>query len=431
MFSSSTIEKVVQNSDLRGKIAFFMKQKGWKLKDLEQATNIHKTALSKMFNGERQFNIEHIDLITASLDLPYGTFYNDFLPECLDDSKSLKVAKSVEFAIKCFEVDLPQLGELIVDEIIEKNKKNRDIILQISEKLYEKKLYDYALRIYDKIIREEQKKTTYLAICYFRKFMILRDRDLKDQGKKALYNLLDYLAFLPDEYDDNKYNIKLDAYYRVLTFFNVMEDWENLLTYAKELNVIATTFKDEKYIGESLLYKTYALKGMGKLDKAYETIEEFSKINEYYKRISIGNKLIMLIENGRDEYINEYLKWASNEKEIYYVIPVAIEAYLKNNRLDEAKVFLNKYINEINIISKSSFILDERRNARIKYNISELYFKLNNIEEAVSNLIDAITICKRLGKTNRLARCMSLILKNYDVLTEKQKHELNNALERR
>ncbi|WP_216638216.1 helix-turn-helix domain-containing protein, partial [Brevibacillus brevis] len=309
--SKEKIELDIARCNLRGRISSLMNQKGKTQKDIAETTGIHPTSLNKILKDvdPRPMSLEHLNLISNSLGLKKGELYYDFVSECIDGNGKYKVAKCEEFIMCCYEADLPLLAKAIINEILNQDvKSNKDFVLRISDKLYEMKLYDFALDLYNEIIKEEQKKSEKLAICYFKKFLILRDQDLQGKGKEALHRLLDYLILLPDEFiekDGELYNIKLDAYYRTLTFFNVMEDWENLLDYAIELEFISLSINKEKYcaeyqkyFGESLIYQAYAYRGMEKYEESLLTIERYAVINDYFKNIAIGNRSYTLIEKG-------------------------------------------------------------------------------------------------------------------------------------
>jgi len=425
----------ITQCNLRSRILFYMEQKGWKQKDLEEATGVHKSTLSKLLKGERQINLEQIDAITDALGLSKGELYHDFVSECVDENGKFKVAKSEEFIISCYQANLPQLAKAITDELLNQDiKNNKDIVLRISDKLYENKMYDYALSLYDEIIKEEQKKSSKLAVCYFRKFMILRDQDLQGKGREALFRLLDYLPILPDEYtqvNGQKYNVKLDAYYRVLTFFNVMEEWDNLLSYAQELEVIAKSLNDQKYLGEALLYQGFAYKGKGDFISVFNVINRYSMINDYYKHLSVGSRLFTKIEMGDIESIPLYLKWCSDDKDICTLIPIAVEAYYKNGLLSEGVNFIRHYIPYIEQLSKKTFIPDVKRYMRFKHAEALLYIETSNMIDGLKAAIKTIELAKNLGNINRLTSCMSLIYKNYQFMNDELKEELQMVLERR
>lgn len=425
----------ITNCNLRGKIIALMEKKGWIQRDLENATGIHKSALSKMMNNDRQFTIEHLDSIIKALEINEVELFPDFISECIDEKGKYKVSKCEDFIVRCYAIGLVDIAKALTEELLNQDiKNNKEIVIRISDKLYENKLYDYALKLYDAIIQEEQKKSTRLAMCYFKKFMILRDMDLNGKGKEALIRLLDYLILLPDEdevVDGEKYNMKLDAYYRVIAYFNVMEDWNNLLEYAKELEKTSIMLKNEEYLGEALLYQGFAYKGLNDFDKLFSTIDKYKEINEYYNNLAIGNKLFAEVEMGKVSSINKYLDWASSESQISVFVPVALESYLKNNMNDEALIFIKKYSDYIETISASTFILNRKRYLRYKHVEALIYLSKNNYELAIDSLIKAIEIAKFVGNINRLTMCMSLIYKNYSKLTLSQKGELEMVLERR
>ncbi|MFC8685956.1 helix-turn-helix domain-containing protein [Brevibacillus porteri] len=444
--SNKMIELDIARCNLRGKILGHLEKMGWKQKDLEDATGIHKTTLSKILKDvdPRPMSLEHLNLISDTLGLKKGALYYDFVSECIDSNGKYKVAKCEEFIMFCYEADLPLLAKAITNEILNQDvKANKDLVLRISDKLYEMKLYDFALELYNEIIKEEQKKSEKLAICYFKKFMILRDQDLQGKGKEALHRLLDYLILLPDEFTDKDgelYNVKLDAYYRTLTYFNVMEDWENLLDYAIELESISmSTNKEkyraecEKYLGESLIYQAYAYRGMEKYEESLLIIERYAAINDYYKNIAIGNKSYTLIENGDYSAINDYINWANGQdpKNVYYVLSLAIECYLKHGMLNEANDLINKYKNIIDQFSKCDFMLIKKSTLRLRSALAKYYSELSNSDEAINQAIECLKLAVEMGQMKRFREGTKIIYKNNFLLNDDQREKFESLLEGR
>jgi transcriptional regulator with XRE-family HTH domain len=430
------IELDIARCNLRGRISSLMDQKDMTQKDIAETTGIHTTTLSKILKDDdpRPMSLEHLDMITSVLGLEKGTLYSDFVSECVDKQGKFKVAKSEEFVVSCYTVNLPSLAKALTEELLTQEKNNKDIVLRISDKLYENKLFSHALNLYDEIIKEEQKKSAKLAMCYFKKFMILRDQDLQGKGKEALVRLLEYLIILPDEYIDTekgKYNTKLDAYYRVITYFNVMEDWDSLLEYARDLETVSRALNDEKYLGESLLYQGFAYKGMGDFDNVFKIIKKYENINGYYQNLARGSKLFTEIEMGELEKIPQYLEWASSDKDICTLIPVAVEAFLKNGSITEGLKFIKDYSGYIQKLSKMTFIPDIKRYMRFKHAEALLLIKNAEIIDGINSTIKVIELAKQLGNINRLSSSMSLLYKNYQYITKNQEEALQMILERR
>ncbi|ATF13609.1 XRE family transcriptional regulator [Brevibacillus brevis X23] len=444
--SNEKIELDIARCNLRGKISSLMDQKGMMQKDIAEATGIHATTLNKILKNDdpRPMSLEHLNLISDTLGLKKGELYYDFVSECIDSNGKYKVAKCEEFIMCCYEADLPLLAKAITYEILNQDvKSNKDLVLRISDKLYEMKLYDFALELYNEIIKEEQKKSEKLAICYFKKFMILRDQDLQGKGKEALHRLLDYLILLPDEFiekDGELYNVKLDAYYRTLTFFNVMEDWENLLDYAIELESISLSINKEKYhapyqkyIGESLIYQAYAYRGMEKYEESLLIIERYAAINDYFKNIAIGNKSYTLIEKGDCSAINDYIDWANEQdpKNLYYVLPLAVECYLKHGMPNEASNLINKYKNIIDQFSEYDYMLIKKSTLRLRSALAKYYSELKNSHEAINQAIECLILAVEMGQMKRFREGTKIIYKNNFSLNNEQRQKFESLLEGR
>ncbi|MGG0756852.1 hypothetical protein [Brevibacillus laterosporus] len=132
-----------------------------------------------------------------------------------------------------------------------------DNTFKMAEHIFSSDQRNYSLPLYDIVIANSTTRNERAAISYFKRFVIARDIDLTVSGYKTLHQLLEYLPLLPEEY-------KLEAYYKILTFYNAVEKWGELLKYAAELKELAITLNDSKFLAEALLYESFSYREMKK-----------------------------------------------------------------------------------------------------------------------------------------------------------------------
>jgi len=115
----------------------------------------------------------------------------------------------------------------------------------------------------------------------------LRDLDTSRAGNEALCQLIEYLPILPD-------SLRLDAYYRILTYYNVVENWAKLLQYAKELRAVAFEVGQNDFVAEGWLYESFALKGMKNFEVALKATQQYASYGDHYARLSQCNRSLYL-----------------------------------------------------------------------------------------------------------------------------------------
>ncbi|MCM3294216.1 hypothetical protein M3661_29455 [Paenibacillus sp. MER 180] len=153
----------------------------------------------------------------------------------------------------------------------------------------------------------------------------MRDLDTSGAGNEALCQLIEYLPILPD-------SLRLDAYYRILTYYNVVENWAKLLQYAKELRTVAFEKGQDDYIAESWLYESVALMGMKNYEGALKATQQYVSYGDHYAWLSQCNRLYIFIEMKQTEAIDKLMNMLEGDQ-LLLVLPVALECYVSNGQL--------------------------------------------------------------------------------------------------
>ncbi|XOS94327.1 helix-turn-helix domain-containing protein [Brevibacillus laterosporus] len=292
--------------ELRQHLQDALDKKEWKQKDLILATGIDSVTLSQIMNNKRGLTLPQLDAITEALGLPKDTFYEYFIGECFNESGKLSPVKTADFFTSCIYVERYDITKRIIELIKDDTDRRRllDNTFKMAEHIFSSDQRNYSLPLYDIVIANSTTRNERAAISYFRRFVIARDVDLTVSGYETLHQLQEYLPLLPQEY-------KFEAYYKILTFYNVVEKWDKLLNYSKELKALAMAERNEKYIAEALLHESFSYKETKDIDTALRITKEYATYGDYYKRISHLNELLILVEMGQLEFIDEILKLIS------------------------------------------------------------------------------------------------------------------------
>ncbi|MCY9516634.1 helix-turn-helix domain-containing protein [Paenibacillus apiarius] len=327
----------VAQTMLRQELQEELSKRGWKQKDLAEATDIENSTISNIFNAKQSIMLPQLHAINQAFGLPTHSFYKDFIGECCNESGRLKPDKTSDFILHCIAIEQYDIIKKIVQILNEETNRAKMIenTFKIAEHIFQSSTRNYSLPFYDIVIRNGYNRSEKLAVSYFRRFLILRDLDTTGAGYEALYQLMEYLPLLPDD-------LKFDAYYRILTFYSALENWPKLLSYSNELKEMAIAEGQDKYVAEGWLYESSAYIGMNNFEDALIATKQYAFYGEHYSWLSKCNELYISIEMSNTEPIEELMSMLQADQ-LLFVLPVALDAFLKNGMLDEAGLYLEKY----------------------------------------------------------------------------------------
>ncbi|WII37332.1 XRE family transcriptional regulator [Paenibacillus thiaminolyticus] len=349
-------------------------KRGGKQKDLAEAAEIESSTISNIFNRKQSLMLPQLHAINQAFGLPNDAFYELFIGECCGDNGRLKPEKTSDFILNCITVEKYELIKQLVQILHEETNRSKmiDTTFRIAEHIFQSDQRNYSLPFYDIITQNGYSRSERLAISYYRRFLILRDLDTSGAGNEALCQLLEYLPLLPDE-------VRLDAYYRILTFYNVVENWPKLLLYAQDLRSIALVEGQNEYVAESWLYESFALKGMKNFESALRATLAYSGYGEHYAWLSKCNELYISIEMKQMEPIDELMGMLKNDQ-VLLVLPVALDCYIKNNALTEARQYLDKYKSYVDDLLSRKDPFHLKHKLRLTQALAQYYFRIGQYD---------------------------------------------------
>ncbi|WP_437434989.1 hypothetical protein, partial [Brevibacillus brevis] len=120
--------------------------------------------------------------------------------------------------------------------------------------------------------------------------------------------------------------------------------------------------------------------------------------------------------------INDYINWANEQdpKNLYYVLPLAIECYLKHGMLNEVSNLINKYKNIIDQFSKFDYMLIKKSTLRLRSALAKYYSELKNSHEAINQAIECLKLAVEMGQMKRFREGTKIIYKNNFSLNDYQ-----------
>ncbi|OAJ75128.1 hypothetical protein AYJ08_05790 [Brevibacillus sp. SKDU10] len=434
---------------MRVELRQLIQRKMWSLGFVKMSTladmmKYSKGGLSKILssNADTAFTLDLLDRLTSALGLEQGYFYSYFVFECYKKSGRLDIKKCKSFIEQCLLQGMSDLANR-TSFLLLNQKESLETLFKLAESLYERHLYDEAVHIYS-AIRDgwDGQITTSYATSMYRLFLIHRSfMRTRGESSKNSYIALVKLLGVQKHLTPKLY---LDSLLEISYFYNLVEDFENTERYTREakrycenllndgnLELCGIT-RDEldSYYAESLMNLSFSLKGAGKYPFVYELIDQYSKINDYFFDLSIGNRLLTEIEEGKIESINEFFKWANGRREhMRSIVPTALSAYLKTGKIKEATIFLHDNRELIKFIENELYTLGIKY--RISYNqlMGSYLLYMNRFEEGLNKLLIALEWSEHMGNNFRSKKITAVFAKHYNKASQEQREKYNSMME--
>ncbi|CAH8767507.1 helix-turn-helix transcriptional regulator [Paenibacillus dendritiformis] len=397
-------------------------KRGWKQKDLAEAAEMESSTISNIFNRKQSLMLPQLHAINQAFGLPNDTFYELFIGECCGDNGRLKPEKTSDFILNCIAVEKYEIIKQLVQILHEETNRSKmiDTTFRIAEHIFQSDQRNYSLPFYDIITQNGYSRSERLAISYYRRFLILRDLDTSGAGNEALCQLLEYLPLLPDE-------VRLDAYYRILTFYNVVENWPKLLLYAKELRSIALSEGQDDYVAESWLYESVALKGMKNYESALKATAAYSRYGDHYARLSKYNELYISIEMKQIEAIEELMDMLKGDQ-VLLVLPVALDSYISNNALTEAREYLETYKSYVDDLLSRKDPFHLKHKLRLTQALSQYYFRIGQYGAGFEYNALSLELALKLKNIQRAGMAVIAFQEHEMHVSAEQKNRFINIL---
>ncbi|PEL04371.1 helix-turn-helix transcriptional regulator [Bacillus sp. AFS017336] len=398
------------NQSLIYEFKALLDKKMWSNMDLAAKSGVHYSDISRIFNQKKILPFHYLEAITEAFELPTGRFYSYYSELCFNQNRYLDKRRSVAFIYNCaLNGFTEELNCLFTQLLEEKSKtirtKNYQLLFQVAEQLFSEGNEVESLPLYENIIEHMPNHfSEEVAISYFRKFYLIR---LTDEGHSALVHVLEYISYMPEEFQE------LTLLWITATYY-MLKQWNEVLLYAKRLEKMA---KNKDHYGRALMYQGFALTRLGTLEEVLELISKYEKVNEYYTDIAIGNRFVTLIDFGELHYVDEYYKWLRDRDDFYVGIPRILETFVKLNRLEDASKLINSHKKEINKLAGSSNL--HLQQLYSDYCYSHALFKCESKKyiDGLSELIEVANRVEYLGIYEKFKQCLLAIWKYRSFLT--------------
>lgn len=393
------------NITLFHKIMDQLKVKNLNLTQLANKSGIHISEMSRILNHRQSLSLRNLDAITAALELEEGIFYSNYIEDCFNENGFFDKRRSMQFLYKCVADGYKEPLRMILEIVVEERSKsiltkNLGLIFTVAETLFEEGKEHQALPLYETIIESmPNHNLSQLAISYYRKFRIVR---LTPDGYRAAVNLLKYIPYLTKE-------LQLSTYLWFIATGYFRNNWKKVMYYAKILEELA---KEGDYYGRALLYQGFALTRLdGSLNEVLSIIERYSKVNDYYADLAVGNRFVTYLEYGHYEHVDDYLNWLKGRDDLFAGLPRVLEVYVILGRLEDAKNLFIEYRHVFENIEGSKEPYKQLMHLHFRFAHAMYQCSQYKFNEGLHEILDIAAKANELGIMKRFKQCLLIFWK--------------------
>lgn len=401
-----------QHDTLRDALVKEMKVKAVTATMITSAKNISLVNLSRMLGGSRTFSLEVLDAVTEVLELPAGHFYPYYIKECWAKEGNRLRKKTEEYVVRCLELGLMDLVKRTMNELTS-IPGNLQTVFSIGETLFGIGRQEEALAFFEKVIEKEANKLSAdLAVSYYRRFLIVRDRDMVTAYEAAI-KLTDYISNL-------KGPMRSEAYHKILAVFYTIEHWSAVEKYSKELEeyVIET---DKSAYGGALYYQAVAARAQYKYEKSLRLIEKYETgISDMFTLWAEGNRMVVQILAGDSQRVFDLIGFIKRNNNRYRYLDTVLHALVENNMLDEVDQFFIDFEEQINKLFTIKDPVTVKHAINFMYHKALFLLKREKKKESVIVSIKAMQLAVEYKIPVDIIRCIKLLMREAKSLSDNQ-----------
>jgi len=381
-------------------------------------SGINKGNLTKYLKGAAWYTLDVVDKLVDAIGLDRLTAYELYSKEVFRSDASKVMKKREDLLKRCIEHGFVELAERVASAMLEEGSTAIGFYRMAEEYRLQGKESE-ALGLYDKAMSlETDRYSELLALCLYRKFSILRDKDLKRVYDVALEFSL-YIKNLPS-FGPQEQAEKLEAYRKLIATFYELKKYDHMLFYCDELAELTTKMQgaDErtarKYHGYSKVYKGFALRATKRYPEALAVIEEYrDNDTDNFSAWATSNNLYVRVEMGEVEAIPEMLEFVKKNPMNSTGVILSLQTYLSHGKIVDAGYVVETYREQIDKIINSCDMFYQTWQCDLFVALSEYYRIAGQKEKAKACLIDAIRASLRLCQHEKWLHCIQTYNAHY------------------
>lgn len=221
-----------QTASILQQLDLFMKRENMNLRKLAHSASLNAGTLSSIFSRNKILTVDHLDRLTAVMNLPEGYFYEQYVEEYLSQT-SPNWRRFKPFIYRCAELDkldsIQRTLNLLLDNLM-----YSPLLFDVAEDLFEKGYHSAAALLFSDVAASEKNQhSERLALCQYRLFQIRLGSD-QEKNYQAAILFEPYVERL-DELD------QLDALKDLGNIHRSLNQWDKVEMIANKLEHLAKT----------------------------------------------------------------------------------------------------------------------------------------------------------------------------------------------
>ncbi|WP_429842775.1 helix-turn-helix domain-containing protein [Brevibacillus sp. FIR094] len=391
-----------------------IEQRGLSRRQIAQAINYPSNVFDRWVMGTRPFNLKALIATTEYLSLPKDYFLPDYLYDCWHAPKD-KLERITEFLCYTREENFFRYTMEIVSLALEDGK-HLDIFYATGVILEAKGLQRDAEYFYTLVIDNERNRLAeHLALSYYRRFMVVRDRDM-DHAYEAATKLGEHLRMLPEE-------VMFEAYTNIMSVFYVLDKWDHLIKYGEEAKSLMDSYIERHIFlyAKCLNYLGFAYRNTGDFQKALNAHRLCGELpGDIFKIWSELNSCVVHLQSGQGERVHELINLMGNHHEEAYNHLIYVLGYLTSKELyDKIEETLSIFSESIKLLFEKNDPINKKMSVSVRLMIAKFHLYKGNQTEAARLVKDAFVIVRKLKLNNLIVDCVRLLgmLREGDIAT--------------
>ncbi|MGY3386783.1 transcriptional regulator with XRE-family HTH domain [Paenibacillus polymyxa] len=211
---------------IRTEIYKYLKQNGVTLTEFGHIIDLNVGTLSGIVTGNRSISVNQLDRITAGMGLPPDYFYENYIVECIKDSR-LNWRKINPFLYRCVELRRLDCIQRVVSFLLD-TPIYIPLLFEMAEDLFHKGHPEAATCLFENVAESERMQhSERLALCQYRLFSLRI-------GKDQALNLQTAARFEP--YVDRLNEIdELDALKDLANVYRSLSMWDKVYKISRKM----------------------------------------------------------------------------------------------------------------------------------------------------------------------------------------------------
>ncbi|GAB6930322.1 hypothetical protein JCM10914A_43050 [Paenibacillus sp. JCM 10914] len=423
---------------------------GMTINQFAQHSGLNSGTLSAIINGVRPISMHQLDQITMGMELPEGSYYEQYIDECIFHTKP-DWRRLGAFIRRCAELDKLNCLQSAVQRAMD-SLSYIPQLFDLAEVLYHDNQYAAARIIYQNIAESERfQHSERLALCQYRLFL----SGLCDDEEVNLQKAIHFEMFV--ERLDEQY--QFDALRHLININTSLHRWDKVEELANSLEKKAyhayhtgpSTKKRPKYDRPLLFYLLFSKLVLADVfykrneydralyyvtlyeapDWVIEPDEEELLIVDQFHEWAIANRFLYQMMSGQTDKVNDYIAYVADKT--YEMLPALYHIMIAANRFQlQVDDILDKYHDYISDRQQRSRIgeisnqVSNERYARLWYELAQYYINSGRFDRGVKYILQSMEKSIHILSSTGILRCSRLFAQNQHSFDT----ESRNAFER-